>query len=124
MNLITLSIFLAALALNSATNFMTLDVSSSTQSSPFAELSPFRYGVNTGHKCVNDDSWVAFTKYLGAKYARIFGLGGAPNKLNLPTGGVGSSVSNLTISYGSSLSGVLVRLKHLIIFMNIFNYYL
>jgi len=87
----------------------TLVLSNLPLSSPFSAVSPKYYGVNLGHKSSDDTSWVKFLKYFGVGRVRFFGVGGVANKLSLPTGGLGASVSKVTNSYGSSLSGFMVR---------------
>jgi len=86
----------------------TLVLSNLPLSSPFSAGSPKYYGVNLGHKSSDDSSWVKFLKYFGVGRVRFFGVGGAANKLSLPAGGLGASVSKVTNSYGSSLSGFMV----------------
>ena len=87
----------------------TLVLSNLPPIAPFSSTSPKYYGINLGHKCSDDTSWIAFLKYFGAKRVRLFGVGGVANTLSLPKGGLGASVSKVTKSYGSSLSGFMVR---------------
>lgn len=100
----------------------TLILSNLPPASPFSTVSPKYYGVNLGHKCSNDTSWVAFLKYLSPGRVRFFGVGGVANTLSIPKNGLGTSVSKVTNSYGSSLSGFMVRnilLRVIILFINI-----
>lgn len=88
---------------------MSLTLSSKSQASPLSAISPAHYGVNAGHKCNGDDSWIAAMQRLGVTKARLFSVGGVTaSSLGIPTKGIGSAVPSLTNSYGSSLSGFLV----------------
>ena len=54
---------------------ITWTINKSIQSSPFSSNSPASYGINAGHKCPQDRSWIAFMKRLGVKKVRLFGVG-------------------------------------------------
>jgi len=102
--LIALFAFLLILAISAGSpNAMFLSLSQTKQTTPYSAVSPSKYGVNMGHRCEGDFSWLSFTKYLGVKKARSFNVGGTSS---------GISFTN-SPSYGLSLSGVQVQTQTL-----------
>eukprot|EP01036_Dinobryon_divergens_P023012 gene23012-31323_t len=88
---------------------MKLELSSAKQVAPLSAISPAHYGVNIGHSCSADDSWQVSMRRLGITKARMFGVGGiSAHSLGVPSKGLGTAVTGLTNSYGSSLSGSMV----------------
>ena len=95
---------------------MKLELSSAKQVAPLSAISPAHYGVNIGHSCSADDSWQVSMRRLGITKARMFGVGGiSAHSLGVPSKGLGTAVTGLTNSYGSSLSGSMVSVKIIIV---------
>ena len=68
------------------------------QVAPLSPISPLYYGVNLGHRCEGDSSWISFFQYLGVRKGRSFGIGGSTKSISFST----------KSSYGISLSGMKV----------------